>query len=100
MGKKETRHAAIVTIDESLILQWLRFEGGRILNIRTNPAVNRHIEVVVEHPDMPEVEEGKPYERVCPSYIYHFGDKGELLCIERVRVDGDGKVEIPKGEVA
>jgi len=84
MGKKETRHAAIVTIDESLLLQWLQFRGGRILNIQRSPAVNG-IEVVVEHPDMPEVEEGKPYDRMCPFYEYHYGDNGQVLSVERVR---------------
>lgn len=78
-------HAAIVRITEKLLLAFLQFQEGRILNARVSPDTSGAIEIVLEHPELPVVEDGHPYEVVCPSYTSHFGENGQLLSIERDR---------------
>ena len=56
-------------ISEELLLKFLDFDGGVIRTIRVNPDRPNIIDIYIEHPDMPEVEEGNVIPEVCPSYI-------------------------------
>ena len=59
MGKNKT-NAAIIRVSKKALLKLLDFEGGTIHSIRSDPGKWNpdEIEIVVEHPDLPEVEDG------------------------------------------
>ena len=60
-------NAAIVQISEEMILEWLDFKGGTIRSLQFGI---RHgvLEVVIEHPDMPQARDGQMYRTVHPIY--------------------------------
>ncbi|MFA7218373.1 MAG: hypothetical protein WC057_07245 [Dehalococcoidales bacterium] len=61
-----------IIVSESLMLDWLKYEGGHIRAIVTpfNSDANfGTIEIIIEHPDMPELKEGYPVGVVTPSYV-------------------------------
>ena len=50
-------HVGKILIPEKCILRWLQYEGGRIHHLGHSEEYLDYV-VVVEHPDLPEVEEG------------------------------------------
>lgn len=68
--------AAIIVLDEKDLLELLDFEGGKIHNIRRpvdewNPGT---FEILLEHPDLDEVEDGFVLRRII--IVYHCGMRG------------------------
>ncbi len=58
----------MIHLSNSLLLKMLDFyPEGRIVGIMQNP--NGYIEIVIEHPDMPEVQDGNAIPIVFPIYI-------------------------------
>ena len=56
-----------VLLSEELVLEWLKFQKGRILGISYD--YDRQVLILlIEHPDMPDVEENKPFRIVQPTY--------------------------------
>lgn len=53
----EIPRLGIITVNPDYFVQWLDFKGGIIRDIRLN-FTTRKVEVVIEHPDMPEVLPG------------------------------------------
>ena len=74
--------AARIQITEQCLLTWFQFPEGRIWAMQWDEDYRR-FECVIEHPDLPEVEQGKAIQVVLPAYTSHFGDDGNLVAIER-----------------
>ena len=56
-----------MSIASELLLDWLQFEGGRICGVQWHYD-KEVLEFLIEHPDMPPNEDGKPYPEICPAY--------------------------------
>lgn len=54
------KNAAIIVVPKDYLLKLLDFEGGKLLRISERPEYYnpKDFEIVVEHPDLPEVEDG------------------------------------------
>lgn len=81
---KESRptHAAIVLIDKSILLDLLKFSGGKLVSIRTDPTKwnPSQVEMIIEHPDLPRTEDGWTLETIAPSYkLTHSSDGISVL---------------------
>jgi hypothetical protein len=65
-------NAAIIQINKQSLAELLDFEGGVVHEIRLGthdywkPDI---IEIVLEHPDLPQVEDGDCMLRIAPAYI-------------------------------
>jgi len=62
-------------ISEQMLLDWIKFPGGKIEGIEYNRWMNE-ITATIIHPEMPEVEECQPIPTVCPQYTIL--DNGQL----------------------
>lgn len=69
MTKKLTR-IGIVQIDSEILLNWLKFEGGTIRGVKQD--FNGVVELLVEHPDMPEVKEKDSIPIVPVTYSFNY----------------------------
>ena len=63
-------HVARVRVSRDAILKWLKFDGGTIHRVIEDSEYwsSGRIELVIEHPDLPEVNEGDMIPTVVPSY--------------------------------
>ena len=59
--------AGLMRISEELLLDWLRFKGGRVRGSQWHYEDNT-LSLVIEHPDMPEVGQDGLYPLVHPTY--------------------------------
>jgi len=64
------KHAGIILVPEKVFLQWLDFDKGMIHYISVAPEYMNRIHVVIEHPDMPEVEEASALSIVTLEYLH------------------------------
>jgi len=79
-------HKGIVCISSELLLNLLDFQGGAITNISPSRFIGvgiDEINLVIEHPDMPEVKEDGTIEQVCPMLTVHYGDNEGIIRLER-----------------
>ena len=83
---KKKRHAAIIEIDKDFLLRLMEFQGGKIYRIYTRDDYfdPPNFFVVIEHPDLPEVEEGQPLAQVKITMATTFGENGVPIKIERM----------------
>jgi len=65
IGDKVIRRA-IMEVAPELLLEWLKFEGGIIREIRL--ARTDNVEIVIEHEDMPDWRQGDSLDHVRPQY--------------------------------
>lgn len=66
--------AGVVTVSPSVLLEMLKFESGTIKAMRVNDR-SGNLELFIEHPEMPETEEGKEPKKVFPRYsVYDTAD--------------------------
>ena len=81
-------HVAIILISKKALLDLLHFPDGVIRDIRTNPEKWNpdEIEIMLEHPDLPEMEDGDTLIKLNPMYIKHtkIVDGEEYSRVERV----------------
>ncbi len=72
--KEINKHAAIITVDQDLILTWLQFEGGAIRNVYfRHDEVDGAICLVIEHPDLPLVQyQGEKLQEITPQYTISY----------------------------
>lgn len=63
-----SNHLGLIKINQELILSWLDYTEGIIRGIRLDDNL-RDVEVIIEHEDMPEVQELLPIPVVTPVYI-------------------------------
>jgi len=63
-----SRHAAKISVPYEDFLKWLDFEKGRIHAIAVDYDRLHKIIVVIEHPDLPAVQEGEMLQEVSPVY--------------------------------
>ena len=84
--ESKTTHYGKIDISSELLLKWLQFEGGKIIGTRLSRTLNEVVEIIIEHPEMPEVQEGEPFRTVHSSYIGHYGDNNKLLSITREKI--------------
>jgi len=62
-------HIGKMQIASTLLLKWLHFEGGEIRAARLSPDMASIVELIIEHPEIPEVLESKLIPIVTPEYI-------------------------------
>ena len=83
-------NVAIICISKKALLELLCFPGGVIHDIRTDPEKWNpdEIEIVLEHPDLPEMEDGYILLKINPMYIKHtkIVEDEEYSRIERLSV--------------
>jgi len=79
-----TKHnAAIITISKEALLGYLQFEGGKVHSIKLDDERwADNIEIVVEHPDLPEVFNGSTLIKITPAY--RFWKRGRFIKMLRV----------------
>lgn len=68
--EKEKKNAAIIIVSRDALAKLLDFEGGKILRVSERPEYwnPKDLELLIEHPDLPEVEDGYCLERIEPMY--------------------------------
>ncbi len=71
--KDEIIRQGIIRIQPQLILEWLKFEGGHIRNVRMDFGSN--IEMLIEHPDMPDTVIGSQALCIMPTYRIDYPSK-------------------------
>jgi hypothetical protein len=80
----ETKHQGIIQITPELLLEWLQFDGGKIIDARVNNwECAGNIELILEHPEMPEVREGDALRIVTSNYITYYNKRGKVTSIKR-----------------
>ena len=64
-------HRAIVDIDKKLLLNLLGFQGGKVIMARSDFELfdPDKIEIIIEHPDLPDVKPGSMYQHITPIYL-------------------------------
>ena len=72
---KRKRHAAIIELDDDMLLSYLDFVGGSIVRVFKEDHIwkDRTTSLVIEHPDLPEVVDGSHLQKIVPSYYSNFG---------------------------
>lgn len=74
------RNKGRVFISDELILGWLQFSGGRIIDI-SHSNDSETTEIVIEHEEMPETNPGEYAPIVNPSYITYQDCEGHKVAI-------------------
>ena len=66
-----TEHAAILTINLSTLLKFLDYEGGEVIRLNSDSEFYHPncIQMVVSHPDLPEVHMGDLLTHIDTRYI-------------------------------
>lgn len=85
MGK----HIGYIRIDSKFLSKILDLDGAVIWNARVNDF--NVLEILLEHPDLPEVEESSPLPFVHITQEAEYGDNGVLLQIKRISPPKTGK---------
>lgn len=102
MVEKNVTNAGIITVSKKNLLKWLDFEGGTIHRIQQNPDYWRpdDIEIVIEHPDLPEVADNYVLSRVLPLYtstihvVQTDAENEKAITFEKIE-----RIDPPKKEV-
>lgn len=63
------KHIGRVRVTHQVILEWLDFEGGNI-KWAVQDGVYPDLLITIEHPGMPEVEDGSEIPEVTPAYNF------------------------------
>ena len=75
------RNIGYIELSCKVLLAWLQFENfGEVLDIRYRPE-NNSIKILLEHPEMPEVEEEFLPLTVMPLYTTHQDNVGNMVVI-------------------
>jgi len=98
-----TKNAAIIVVPRDYLAKLLDFEGGKILRISERPEYYnpKDIELLIEHPDLPEVEDGHLLPMIEPMYqstirvIQADEENEEAETFEKIE-----RIEPPKKEIA
>jgi len=78
----ELNNRAIIRISPELIIGWLQYDGGVLLDARVNQDVG-YLELIIQHEDFPRTEIGSPVTILTPSYRSNYGDNGCLMSVTR-----------------
>lgn len=80
-----SKHGAVIKFNSDTFLKMLDFEGGVIHSIKLEEPYlpPEYIEILLEHPDLPEVKVGALVEGIKPIYQSTYGDNGGLIRVER-----------------
>ncbi len=82
-----TINAGIIKIDNKMLLKLLDFEGGTVLGIYTPEGYLNigYFCAVIEHPDLPEVQDSEKLADVSLTMQSYYGEDGSLLKLERIQ---------------
>ena len=72
-----------IQIQPEIILQWLDYVGGRITGIGFNSDYAEIIELVIEHPDMPEVKDCGVIPIIKPIYTRTQDSMGHFVVLRQ-----------------
>lgn len=61
-----------ISISDRILLEWLQFSEGRVVDIRRDHNKVGVLEILIEHPEMPEYSGGDYISQVSPLYITHW----------------------------
>ncbi len=83
-------------------MKFLDFEGGAILGVSNRPEYYNpdEIDILIEHPDLPEVEDGFLLPRLSPMYqstihiVKEDGENEKAVTFEKIE-----RIDPPKKEV-
>ena len=80
------RFAGLVDIDVGFLLKIFDLEGGEILDVRFEDDFLPHkvIRMIIEHPDLPQVDKDKPLDHVYLTHQTTCGENGVPIKIERI----------------
>ena len=77
----------IIQLSDDLLLQWIQFSGGTVVDIRRDTFRNV-TEILLEHPEMPEFIDGMIPVPVFPTYIKCQDASGNSVVIREPMVRG------------
>lgn len=63
------RNMGKIPVHDAALLEWLQFEGGRVLGVRRSQERSLTTEVILEHPDLPNTDEGELICVIPPVYL-------------------------------
>ena len=83
---EDKRHGAIIQISLKVLAEILDFKGATIHRVFMDNELwePHHLSVVIEHPDLPELEPNKRLSVVTPVMQSYYGEDGSLLKVERI----------------
>ena len=83
MYNQEKEHIGMLQIPETTLLGLLDLEGGRIRHV----GMDRYgiVDIIIQHPDFPEVQIGDKIAPVPLAYCQEVDDKGHLVKCERIK---------------
>ncbi len=70
----------IVSVSNELLLKFLDFSGGKIRDVKFD-GFAQSVQILIEHPDMPEVADGDAIPQISPEYIMKHDAFGHELAI-------------------
>lgn len=88
LGESARERKGLIMLTPELLLGWLHFPGGTLLDAHFDVATNV-ISVLVKHDEMPEVFLGVPPLHITPEYTVSISDCGHQI-IERLPLKGYG----------
>lgn len=80
------KHAAIIQMNLKSLLHMLDFEGGTIsiVYMPDYPQKPECCNIVIEHPDLPEVVDNTKLSVIQPTFRMELGDNGVIIKVERI----------------
>jgi hypothetical protein len=73
----------IIQVKASLLIEMLQFKDAKLLDMRYSRFSGDVLELLIEHPEMPEVREDDAAQVVNPVYVKHTNKNGRILDIKR-----------------
>ena len=84
----EKRRVGKICVSKEVLLELLSFGGGTLHNIGFDPEIWQPdaVQLVIEHPDMPEVDAGATLQPITPLYVQRVEVVGgeEYSRVERI----------------
>jgi len=76
-------NVSIIRIDEKTFLDWLQFQGGKLIGIRQGDYL-KTVELIIEHPDLPFVYDNCLIPTITPVYTKECAEDGNVVSLVRV----------------
>ena len=79
-------HGARIEITNEFLLGILDFKGGAIHNVYQDQEYFKpdRFYIILEHPDLPEIESGMMAMTIVPTMQSTYGEDGSLIKVERI----------------
>lgn len=77
MGERKVVHQGVMLLSLDMLAGSLLPKGARILRVRESHQIDRALEIVIEHPELPETEMGGVLPLIAPSVKLTVVEKDE-----------------------